>query len=108
MTDSDTINKVLTLVAKGEFKISEHALEELIEDDLGRSDVIDSIATADLLENYPYFRKGPAVLLLQEAADGRIIHTVWGIPRGYETPAVLITVYEPDPERWDSTFKVRK
>jgi len=96
------------LVQTDQFKISDHALEALLDDDLGRPDVIDTIKAAETLEDYPDFGKGPAVLLFQSTSDGRIIQTVWGIPNDHDSPAVLITVYVPDPDRWDQTLKVRK
>jgi hypothetical protein len=40
--------------------------------------------------------------------DGNPIHAVWGIPRGSTSPAVLVTAYRPDPERWVDGFKRRK
>jgi len=106
--DSLLTLKIQQLVVDGVFKISEHALDALLDDNLGREDVIETIETAETLEDYPEFGKGPAILLFQNTSDGRIIHTVWGIPKGETSPAVLVTVYFPDPERWDDTLKVRK
>lgn len=39
---------------------------------------------------------------------GMPIHVVWGIPKGCDKPAVLVTAYRPDPGRWDETFTKRK
>jgi hypothetical protein len=36
------------------------------------------------------------------------IHVVWGIPRDATSPAVLVTAYRPDPERWSDDFRRRK
>jgi hypothetical protein len=35
------------------------------------------------------------------------VHTVWGIPKDKKNPAVLITAYRPDPEKWSDDFKRR-
>jgi hypothetical protein len=43
---------------------------------------------------------------LQEA--GAPVHVVWGIPKGHDTSAVLVTAYRPDPERWDETLTMRR
>lgn len=99
---------IVELVIAGKYKISEHALDALLDDELERADVSDSIAESEILENYPDFGKGPAILLFQIAADGRVVHCVWGIPKGATSPAVLITAYLPDPSKWDKALKVRK
>jgi len=108
MSESLLTSKIKQLVKTGDFKISEHALDALLDDNLGRKDIIATIESAETLEDYPEFGKGPAVLLIQNTAEGRIIHTVWGIPKGKTSPAVLITVYTPDPDLWDETLKERK
>ena len=36
------------------------------------------------------------------------LHVVWGIPKGHDGPAVLVTAYRPDPKRWNETFTERK
>lgn len=108
MADSLLTPQIKRLVKAEDFRISEHALDALLEDNLGRDEVIATIETAETLEDYPEFGKGPAVLLLQTTSSGCIIHTVWGIPKGAISPAVLITVYIPDPDHWDETLKVRK
>jgi hypothetical protein len=45
---------------------------------------------------------------LQKDRTGAPVHVVWGIPKGYDKPVVLVTAYRPDPERWDETFTRRR
>jgi len=108
MSEVEFHRHIIGLVSSGEYRISEHALDALIDDELGRADISDSITKSEMLESYPEFGKGPAILLYQIAVDGRIVHCVWGIPKGFSTPAVLITAYIPDPSKWDKTLKVRQ
>jgi len=100
--------RIVGLVSASKYRISDHALDALIDDELERSDVADTIAESEMLEYYPEFGKGPAILLLQVGTDDRTFHCVWGVPKGAIEPAVLITAYIPDPGKWDHALKVRK
>ena len=107
MIISATFQNIKKLVEKKEVLISSHGYEELAEDDIFVQDIIKSIKNAKVLEDYPNFGKGPCVLLLQSDRDEKPIHTVWGIPQGKITPAVLITAYRPDPKKWSEDFMRR-
>ena len=96
------------LAAAGDVRISEHGYDELASDKLTAREVVEGLNAAIVVEDYPTFHKGPSVLALQRDSTGRPVHVVWGIPRGNDHPAILITAYRPDALRWDSTFTVRK
>jgi hypothetical protein len=89
--DSETLRKIQSLVAVGEVRISEHGYDELAEDDITVMEVVSGAASAEVVEDYPEFPKGSSVLVLQADSAGRPIHVVWGIPKGYMGPAVLVT-----------------
>ena len=42
--------------------------------------------------------------MLQRDRDGRPVHVLWGIPGGETGPAVLVTAYRPDPDKWSSDY----
>jgi predicted DNA-binding antitoxin AbrB/MazE fold protein len=84
------------------------ANDELAEDDILSSKVIDGVEPAVLIEEYPTYTKGPCILVLQRDERGSPVHVVWGIPRGQTSPAVLITAYRPDPARWSEDFLRRR
>lgn len=104
---SEFVEKLRVLVSAGEVRISEHGYDELAEDSLTAREVLGRIVHATVVEEYPNYPKGPCVLLLQKDKSGSPIHVVWGTPEDHDKPAVLITAYRPDPERWGESFTRR-
>ena len=105
---STTLERVRGLTAVADIKISDHGYDELSKDGLTVGEVVDGLETAEVVEDYPEYGKGPCVLVLQRDARGAPIHALWGIPKGQDRPAVLITAYRPDPAKWTSDFNVRQ
>lgn len=105
---ADVFERIFVLVQKGEVKVSEHGYDELANDQLTAREIISGLAQAMVVEEYPNFPKGPCVLVLQRDQAGDAVHVVWGIPKGYNSPAVLVTAYRPDPDKWDESFLRRK
>lgn len=101
---SETLEKVFELVGRKQVMISSHGYDELAAGGIPVRDIVSGIAKAVVVEDYPNYRKGPCVLVLQEDSLGSPIHVVWGIPRGRSSPAVVVTAYRPDPRRWSSDF----
>jgi hypothetical protein len=101
-------DKILQLIRFGDVRVSEHGYDEIAADKITIREIIDGIQTAMTIEEYPEYPKGPSVLVLQNDRKGRPIHVVWGIPKGRSSPAVLVTAYRPDPERWTKDFLRRR
>ena len=97
---SITWTVIQSLVKANNMRISEHAYNELAEDGLFASEVIAGVDAGLVVEDYPTYAKGLCVLVLQKDSGGRPIHALWGVPLGKTEPAVLITVYRPDPMKW--------
>lgn len=104
---STTLARIQALAANGELRVSSHGYDELAADGILAREAIASVAAAVVVEDYPTYPKGPAVLVLQQDLAGLPIHVVWGIPKGKDSPGVLVTAYRPDPEQWDKTFRRR-
>ncbi len=105
---TDTLRQIVTLVAGGEVRVSEHGYDELAADGIRVRDLVTGISAAEPVEDYPDFPKGPCVLVLQRDREGGPVHALWGMPRGAAGPAVLVTAYRPDPKRWSDDLKRRK
>ena len=105
---SETFQKVIKLIDKGEIRISQHGYDELAEDGLLVKDVMIGLKEAKVVEDYPDYPKGPCVFVLQKDRAGNPIHAVWGIPKEASSPAVLVTAYKPDRSLWSDDFMERR
>jgi hypothetical protein len=106
---SKTFEQIRYLVERREVIVSDHGYDRLAQDDIFVRDIMAGVFDAVVVEDYPEYPKGPCVLVLQKDRAGKPIHVVWGIPKNASSPAVVVTAYRPDIERWsDNSLRRRK
>ena len=89
--------RIRAQAAAEDIRITQHAQQEMVEEDITLDEIMEAIATGQILENYPGHRRGACCLLNGFARDGRPIHIVCTTVRPL---LIIITVYEPRPPKW--------
>jgi len=106
--DPHDLDKVLGWIraqAKAErFRVTRHAHEEMVEEDITLDQVVEAMASGEILENYPQHRRGACGLLGGRTKSGRPLHIVCTTT----TPLlIIITAYEPKLPKWVSPTQRR-
>jgi hypothetical protein len=78
-------------------RITQHAQQEMSEEDITVDEVLEAIATGQILENYPEHRRGACCLLNGVTKTGRPLHIVCTTA---QPVLIIITAYEPKPPKW--------
>ncbi len=105
---SQIFRRIVALVSSGNYVFSRHALKEATEDGLLAQDLVEGVSSSEVIEDYPGYHAGPCCLVFQLDPRGEPLHALWGLRKGTDEPAVLITCYRPDPHLWDETLRRRK
>lgn len=63
-------------------------------------EVFEAAVASEILESYEHDEPYPSVLLFGRTVENRPIHVVCAY-ESQEDQAIVITVYEPDPNRWE-------
>jgi hypothetical protein len=99
------IENLITAICKSQVRITDHADEEAVDDNLTFDEIYFSVFHGEIIENYPDDKPYPSCLVMGKSFAGEPIHSVWAYNPDNQW-AVLITVYRPDPARWID-WKVR-
>lgn len=103
-----TFKAICELIAQRKIRVSAHAFGRCSKRGILTTDVIANAALSSPIEDYPDYHVGPAVLVLQFDSSHLPIHALWGLEKGTTEPAVLVTVYRPDPDEWTPDFRTRR
>lgn len=95
------IEDLAEAIGRNHVRVTDHADEEAHADALALDDVFSSVLRGEIIEDYPDDRPFPSCLVFGLTFRGEPVHSVWAY--NFENRwAVLITVYRPDPGRWDN------
>jgi hypothetical protein len=78
-------------------RITQHAQQEMAEEDIVLDDVLGAVAVGEVLENYPDHKRGPCCLINGVTHSHRALH-IDCTSSGQRL--IIITVYEPMPPKW--------
>ncbi|MBI4551309.1 MAG: DUF4258 domain-containing protein [Candidatus Latescibacteria bacterium] len=99
------INQLREKIKQNQFEFSQHAVDQSILRHISVQDLRTAIEHGEIIEDYPHDKYGPSCLILGFTRRKRPLHIQCSYP---SRPIVkIITLYEPDPERWID-FKVRR
>ena len=83
-----------------------HAIQRMFQRGVTVDDVRQVLATGETIENYPDDTPYPSRLVLGRLGS-RTLHVVFAENKAMRE-IIVVTVYEPDPDRWDSDFRRRR
>ncbi|MSR77674.1 MAG: DUF4258 domain-containing protein [Candidatus Omnitrophica bacterium] len=83
-----------------------HAVQRMFERDISVDEIRTILKTGEVIEDYPNDKPYPSNLILARVKN-RPLHPV-AAHYHEKKETIIITVYEPDPEKWDLDFKKRR
>jgi len=83
-----------------------HALQRMFERKISAAEVLETVATGKIIEEYPNDQPYPSCLRLA-FIKGRPLHVVTA-EATKEKITIIITAYVPSTEQWESGFEKRK
>ena len=83
-----------------------HAVRRMFLRAIGRADVLEVLRSGEVIGDYPDDKPFPIRLLLG-LVRGRALHVVVAVEADPRR-CYIVTVYEPDADRWDAGFRRRR
>lgn len=81
-----------------QFEFSKHALDQSVIRRISVREIREAFVSGELVEDYPDDNRGPSCLMLGFTKSGRPIHIHCSYPS--RVIIKIVTVYEPDEDRW--------
>ena len=99
------IRELRQLVERGNLLWQKHCLERMQEREISTADVMNALATGEVIEEYPTDYPHPSCLIMGAALDELPLHVVAGTDGA---KVYLITVYVPNTVVFEEDLKTRR
>ena len=94
-------------VGDNNYRLSKHAIMARLRRGITTSQLSAALLNGEIIDHYPDDFPYPSCLVLGWLQSGDPLHIVCS--RGETEPALrIVTVYEPDDNRWENDYKTRK
>lgn len=103
---STLILEIRRKIAQDQFEFSKHAVDQSILRNIRVQEIREAIATGEVIEDYPEDKYGSSCLVCGFTGSQRTIHIQCSYPS--RKIIKIITVYQPDPQRWNYNFTQRR
>ena len=97
MTEEALLELIRDQVEREALRVTQHAQQEMVEEDIDLQEALQALRTGELVENYPEHRRGACCLISGYTQQQRPLHIVCTTAQPL---LILITVYEPKPPKW--------
>jgi hypothetical protein len=98
------MNAVREVMAARNYLFTEHGSDRAVERDITCREVEETVASGEIIEDYPDDKYGPSCLIMGVTSSGRVLH----VHISYPPTVKIITVYEPSSDEWEDGFRKRK
>jgi hypothetical protein len=101
-----SINDIRKDLINGNFVHSVHSAERVIERNISALEIAQIGKNAVIIEDYPDDKISPSCLIPGYTDNGKPLHLL--LTRDEEFEMKIITIYEPDPAKWQNNLKDRR
>lgn len=99
------IEEIRDKIKTGQYELSKHAVDQSILRQIAISEIRQAIDSGEIIEDYPADKYAPSCLIFGYTEVQRPLHIHCSYP---SRPLIkIITLYEPDTNRWID-FKIRR
>lgn len=100
-----SIDDIRSDLVKRDFVHSIHSASRVIERNISSKEIAKVGENAIIIEDYPDDRISPSSLVLGFTDEGNPLHII--LTRDQEYKMKIISIYEPNPQKWKNGFKER-